>query len=55
MMATGKQNTGSYNIAVWLNENAQKMLLHDETIDRLDKVLYEAGYRLMANRPWSYY
>lgn len=55
MMATSKEITGSYNIAVWLNEHGPKTHMHDETIIRLDGVMHEAGYHLIDNLPWSYY
>lgn len=54
MMATSMEISGSYNIAVWLNANGPKMLLHDESITRLDSVMHETGYFLTDNCLWSY-
>ncbi|KKM76814.1 hypothetical protein LCGC14_1376350 [marine sediment metagenome] len=54
MMATSKEVTGSYDIAVWLNENGPKMRLHDGTIARLGKAMVDAGYYFTDNSPWSY-
>lgn len=54
MMATSKQEIGSYNIAIWLNENGPKILLHNETKVRLSGVMYKAGYLLTDNGWWSY-
>ncbi len=54
MMATGKKVTGSYDIAMWLNENGPKMRLHSDTVARLDRVMREVGYFLTDNCPWSY-
>lgn len=54
MMATSKEVSGSYDIAMWLNENGSKMRLHSETITRLDNVMHDVGYLLTDNCPWSY-
>ncbi len=54
MMATSKNITGSYDIAVWLNENGPKMRLHDLTEKRLDSVMHEIGYFITDNCLWSY-
>lgn len=54
MMATSKEVTGSYDIAVWLNENGPKMRLHDETVTRLDSVMREIGYFSTDNCDWSW-
>ncbi len=54
MMATSKEITDSYDIADWLNENGPKMLLHDDTITRLDRVMREVGYGLTDNCDWSW-
>lgn len=54
MMATSKQRTGSYDIAVWLNKNGPKIRLHNKTKTRLDRVMHEIGYFLPDNCLWSY-
>ena len=54
MMATSKELSGSYDIAVWLNENGPKMRLHDDTVTRLDSVMIEVGYFITDNCDWSY-
>lgn len=54
IMATGKEITGSWDIASWLNENGPRMLLHDDTITRLDAVMRDAGYTLTDNCDWSW-
>jgi len=53
MMATSKELTGSYDIAVWLNANGPKMRLHTATVDRLHCVMLEADYIITDNCPWS--
>ena len=53
-MATSKELTGSYDIAVWLSRNGPTMLLHDETEVRFDSVMIELGYIQTDNCMWSY-
>lgn len=53
-MATSKELTGSYDIAVWLSRNGSDMLLHDETEVTLDSIMIELGYIQTDNCMWSY-
>lgn len=39
-----KAYTGSWDIAEWVNENGPQMILHDDTIERVWKVMLELGY-----------
>lgn len=54
MLATSKEITGNWDIAVWLNENGPNMRLHEDTITRLDSVLIELDYFFTDNCMWSY-
>lgn len=53
MLATSKEVTGNWDIAVWLNENGPSMRLHEDTITRLDGVMIELYYA-DGNNMWSY-
>lgn len=53
-MGASKAYTGSWNIAIWLNENGPKMLLHSESIRLIAVVMYEMGYMLTDNCDWSW-
>lgn len=52
MLATSKEITGNWDIAVWLNENGPKMRLHSITRTRLDSVMFAIDYRLTENHMW---
>ena len=54
MMATSKEVTGSYDIAVWLNMNGPKINLHPDTVVRLGDVMVDLGYFLTDNCLWSW-
>lgn len=54
MLATSKEVTGHWDIAMWLNRNGPKMRFHDDTLTRLDLVMKEIGYSLTDNCDWSW-
>jgi len=54
MLATSKEVTGNWDIAVWLNKNGSSMRLHNEAITRLDAVMHEIDYHITDNCLWSY-
>lgn len=54
MMATSKEKTGSYDIAVWLNKNGPEINLHPVTQYRLGDVMVDLGYCLTDNCFWSW-
>lgn len=43
-MATSKENTGSYDFAIWLRDEGPRRFLHEDTTAYLHKVLSEADY-----------
>lgn len=53
-LAASKSKIGSWNIAVWLNENGPKMLLHKETLGIINDTMFEIGYCLTDNSDWSW-
>jgi len=55
-MAASKTFTGSFDIAVWLNENGPKMNLHDDTIAEIHSVMMETdkGWICTDNCPFSF-
>lgn len=53
-MGASKTYTGSWDIAVWLNEHGPKMRLHKVTQDHLATVMYEMEYFLTDNCDWSW-
>ncbi len=46
--------TGSWNVSKWLNKNGPKMILHQDTINIVNDVLFELGYVLTDNCDWSW-
>lgn len=53
-LAASKTYTGSWDIAIWVNEHGREMRLHDETVTLIDAVMHEIGYVQTDNCPWSY-
>lgn len=53
-MGASKTYTKSWDISAWLFQNGQKMALHPESKQLVDKVLSELGYLLAENSMWSY-
>jgi hypothetical protein len=54
LMAAGRVYAGTWDIALWFNENGPKMRLHSETADRIVDVMHELGYCLTDNCDWSW-
>lgn len=38
-MATSKERTGSYDIAIWVNTNGPKRFFHDDTVTRIHNIM----------------
>jgi hypothetical protein len=53
-MGASKAYTGSWDIAVWLNENGRKWSLHDETVRLIAVVMCELNYFITDNCDWSW-
>jgi hypothetical protein len=53
-MGASKAYTGSWNIAIWLNENGRNWILHPETVRLIAEVMYEMGYFITDNCDWSW-
>lgn len=53
-LSASKTYTGNWNIALWLNENGPRMILHEETHARLVDVLLELKYACTDNCDWSW-
>lgn len=53
-LGASKAYTGSWNIAVWLNENGPSWQLHCETERLIATILIELGYFITDNCLWSW-
>lgn len=54
MMATGRAVTGSWDMALWVNKEGPRMLLHEDTITKFNICMIHAGYTRTTNEDWSW-
>lgn len=53
-LGAGRAYTGSWNIAVWLNEHGRDWKIRDETLCHITTCMFELGYVLTDNCDWSW-